>query len=246
MNDRRRPVMVQAWWIRTGYLVAVGDQQFPDRHRRAYSMTTSGWLKCTVGNLTSKIGMHVLVGGSGTGFMTFIASTISSVSPCLTGLADGDERLVLGSGERKAVPTIGDSTASIGAGQLGSRERLEQQRLAQATMQARLHRPSPARLRRRDSRRSVYSDFGQIIGRQQIGQLCAAARRQPAWRYQCPPPEDHLEFLVPVFLARSRRPSLPQAGGCVQCEQITCAPNPWTTPRRNRRDQVCRRKASRP
>ena len=49
------------------------------------------------------------------GFITFIASMISSVSPCLTDWPTAMNGLAPGSGDRKAVPTIGDLTASTGA-----------------------------------------------------------------------------------------------------------------------------------
>ena len=42
------------------------------------------------------------------GFITFIASTISKVSPALTAVPTSMKGLAPGSGARKAVPTIGD------------------------------------------------------------------------------------------------------------------------------------------
>ena len=49
--------------------------------------------------------------GAVIGFITFIASMISRVSPSLTLRAGGDERRAPGSPARKTVPTIGDLTA---------------------------------------------------------------------------------------------------------------------------------------
>ena len=44
------------------------------------------------------------------GFITFIASTISRVSPALTVSPTSTKALAPGSGDMKAVPTIGDLT----------------------------------------------------------------------------------------------------------------------------------------
>ena len=53
--------------------------------------------------------------GAVIGFITFIASMIISVSPALTVWPALTNGAAPGSGERKAVPTIGDLTASTGA-----------------------------------------------------------------------------------------------------------------------------------
>src|SRR5438874_110642 len=50
--------------------------------------------------------------GAVIGFITFIASTISNVSPALTASPTATNGLASGCGDRKAVPTIGDLTVS--------------------------------------------------------------------------------------------------------------------------------------
>ncbi len=54
------------------------------------------------------------------GFITFIASMISSVSPALTLWPAVTNGLAPGSGDRKQVPTIGDLTASTAAAGAGA------------------------------------------------------------------------------------------------------------------------------
>src|SRR5688500_15862880 len=54
--------------------------------------------------------------GAVIGFITFIASTISRVSPAFTESPRLTKRLAPGSGDRNAVPTIGERTATPSTG----------------------------------------------------------------------------------------------------------------------------------
>ena len=64
-------------------LAAVGDQQLVDG-THDYSMTTSGWSNSTGCALATISWVILPPRGALIGFITFIASTISRVSPCFT------------------------------------------------------------------------------------------------------------------------------------------------------------------
>src|SRR3954447_17017948 len=86
---------------------AVGNQQLVDLHQ---PMITSGWSNSTGCASATMIFLITPPSGAVIGFITFIASTISKVSPALTESPTSTNGLASGSGERKAVPTIGDLT----------------------------------------------------------------------------------------------------------------------------------------
>jgi hypothetical protein len=66
-------------------LAAIGDQEFLDGHGAApYSITTSGWSNSTGWPFSTKIAFTVPPEGAVIGFITFIASTMTSVSPAFT------------------------------------------------------------------------------------------------------------------------------------------------------------------
>src|SRR6185369_14033499 len=110
-------------------LAAVGDQQLLDFHGREPQPTMrSGWSNSTGWPSATMIFLTTPPDGAVIGFITFIASTISRVSPAFTASPTSANCLAPGSGERYAVPTIGDltvlpaissgtgSTAAAGAG----------------------------------------------------------------------------------------------------------------------------------
>jgi hypothetical protein len=72
----------------------------------------SGWSNSTGWPSLTMIFLTTPPAGAVIGFITFIASTISSVSPALTVSPTSTNALAPGSGERKAVPTIGDLIVS--------------------------------------------------------------------------------------------------------------------------------------
>src|SRR3990170_5723805 len=88
-------------------------------HHR-HSTTTSGWSNSTGWASETKIWRTVPALGAMIGFITFIASMISKVSPFLTGWPVAMNGFAPGSGERKAVPTIGDLIALAGAAGSGA------------------------------------------------------------------------------------------------------------------------------
>ena len=63
---------------------AIGDQDAGDTHGRAQPMTTSGWSNSTGWAFSTRIDLTVPALSAVIGFITFIASTISSVCPSLT------------------------------------------------------------------------------------------------------------------------------------------------------------------
>src|SRR5688500_16832182 len=75
-------------------------------------MITSGWSNSTGWASATMICLTTPPLGAVIGFITFIASMISSVSPALTGLPTAMNGSTPGSGDRNAVPTIGDLTVS--------------------------------------------------------------------------------------------------------------------------------------
>src|SRR6478735_5567139 len=77
----------------------------------AYSTTISGWSNSTGAPFTIRIDLTVPPLGAVIGFITFIASMISSVSPALTLSPTATNAAALGSGDRYAVPTIGERIA---------------------------------------------------------------------------------------------------------------------------------------
>src|SRR4051794_2620500 len=86
-------------------LAAVRDQQLLDWHQ---PMITSGWSNSTGWASATMIFLIVPPSGAVIGFITFIASTMHRVSPALTGLPTSMNGAAPGSGDMKAVPTIGD------------------------------------------------------------------------------------------------------------------------------------------
>src|SRR4051812_43808348 len=88
-------------------------------------MTTSGWSNSTGWpSLTSSF-LTIPPSGAVIGFMTFIASTISRVSPALTASPGSTNALASGCGDKNAVPTMGDlmvvpATSSGGASAAGA------------------------------------------------------------------------------------------------------------------------------
>jgi hypothetical protein len=78
-----------------------------DDHERLSNST--GWPSLTSTCFTTPPAGAVI------GFITFIASMISKVSPGFTESPTATNGLAPGSGDRKAVPTIGDLTALAGA-----------------------------------------------------------------------------------------------------------------------------------
>src|SRR5690242_20597659 len=76
---------------------AVGDQQLLDLHQ---PMITRGWSNSTGWPSLMSTFFTVPPSGAVIGFMTFIASTISSVSPAFTGFPTSMKTLPPGSGER--------------------------------------------------------------------------------------------------------------------------------------------------
>src|SRR5207302_4581956 len=80
-------------------LAAVGDQQLLDLHQ---PMITSGWSNSIGWASATMIFLTTPPSGAVIGFMTFIASTISKVSPTLTGLPTSMNGAAPGSGDRKA------------------------------------------------------------------------------------------------------------------------------------------------
>src|SRR5215207_8872565 len=81
-------------------------------------MTTKVWSNSTGWASLTRIALTVPGDGAIIGFITFIASTMSKVSPVLTLSPTATNGFEPGSGERKAVPTIGDLTGvpAIGSG----------------------------------------------------------------------------------------------------------------------------------
>ena len=75
-------------------------------------MITSGWSNSTGWASATMIFLTVPPVGAVIGFITFIASMISRVSPALTVSPTLMNGSAPGSGDRKAVPTIGDLTVS--------------------------------------------------------------------------------------------------------------------------------------
>src|SRR5206468_6869111 len=71
-------------------------------------MITSGWSNSIGWASATMIFLTTPPSGAVIGFITFIASTISKVSTALTGLPTSMNGAAPGSGDRKAVPTIGD------------------------------------------------------------------------------------------------------------------------------------------
>jgi hypothetical protein len=65
-------------------LAAIGDQDLLDRHVDLYSMITSGWSNSTGCAFSTSNWRTVPALGAVIGFITFIASMITSVSPALT------------------------------------------------------------------------------------------------------------------------------------------------------------------
>src|SRR5205085_9348735 len=74
-------------------------------------MTTKGWSNSTGWASETRIFLTTPPLGAVIGFITFIASTISNVSPGLTVSPTAMNGSEPGSGDMKAVPTIGDLTA---------------------------------------------------------------------------------------------------------------------------------------
>src|SRR4051812_16896852 len=74
-------------------------------------MITSGWSYSTGWASTTRTSRTVPARGAWIWFITFIASTISNVSPSLTVSPGATNGFEPGSPERKTVPTIGDLTA---------------------------------------------------------------------------------------------------------------------------------------
>src|SRR3954449_12831550 len=75
-------------------------------------MISSGWSNSTGWASATMIFLTPPPAGAVMGFITFIASTISNVSPALTASPTATNGLASGCGDRKAVPTIGDFTVS--------------------------------------------------------------------------------------------------------------------------------------
>src|SRR5919112_6660195 len=71
-------------------------------------MITSGWSNSTGWASATMILLTTPPAGAVIGFITFIASTMSRVSPALTASPTSTNGFAPGSGDRKAVPTIGD------------------------------------------------------------------------------------------------------------------------------------------
>src|SRR5688500_11326362 len=71
---------------------------------------TSGWSYSTGWASTTSTWLTVPARGATIGFITFIASMISRVSPSFTGWPGATNGLAPGSPARKTVPTIGDLT----------------------------------------------------------------------------------------------------------------------------------------
>src|SRR6185295_8826244 len=85
-RDRLDPHLVAGAVDAKRDLAAVGDQQLVDFHARLQPMTTSGWSNSTGWPSLTMICLIVPPDGAVIGFMTFIASTISKVSPAFTAL----------------------------------------------------------------------------------------------------------------------------------------------------------------
>src|SRR6185503_13994456 len=85
-------------------------------------MITIGWSNSTGWASATMIFLMTPPLGAVIGFMTFIASMISRVSPALTGLPTAMNGSAPGSGDRKAVPTIGDFTVSPAISSAGGGE----------------------------------------------------------------------------------------------------------------------------
>ena len=79
---------------------AVGDQYAGDTHDRPQPTTTSGWSNSTGWAFSTKIALTVPDLSAVIGFITFIASTISSVWPSLTLSPTATKSAAPGSGAR--------------------------------------------------------------------------------------------------------------------------------------------------
>src|SRR5258708_22388462 len=104
-RDRLEPHLMAGAMDSERDLAAVGDQQLLDLHQ---PMITSGWSNSIGWASATMIFLTTPPSGAVIRFITFIASTMSKVSPALTCLPTSMNGAAPGSAERNAVPTIGE------------------------------------------------------------------------------------------------------------------------------------------
>jgi thiazole synthase len=153
-------------------LAAVGDQQLFDRHQ---PMITSGWSNSTGWASATMIFLTTPPPGAVIGFITFIASMISRVSPALTASPTLMNGSAPGSGDRGLDRLAGNDLLGRGGRRCLTRCR-----------SGRWRRGSPLRGSRRgaaadpDAALAVRDlDLGQAVGGQQLGELLDQLRIDP-------------------------------------------------------------------